>query len=192
MPPGIRHSQLQIVGRAFESENFFVSRAIRKEFWPVKSGLRSFTDESPVIRDNLSILYSDNVVEPDSRTIRFYIPLPNELIRDQPSSNGLAYRSWRFKPGQRARILLPVEHLLNQIVLPSEAIVKEGTEAFVFRTNGNRLERVPVRLTYLDSRDAVIKPGGLIAAGDVVARNQAYQLELALKNTQQRWPQPRS
>ncbi len=177
-----RHSQLQIVGRAFESESFLVTRAIEQN-WPIKA-VFEVTDELPVIRDGLSILYSDNVVEPDSRTIRFYIPLPNELIRDQPSSNGLAYRSWRFKPGQRARVLLPVEHLLKQIVLPSEAVVKEGAEAFVFRVNGKRLERVPVRLTHLDSRDAVIKTGGSLIAGDIVARNQAYQLELALKNAQ--------
>lgn len=177
-----RHSQLLIVGRAFESENFLVTRAIEKN-WPVKA-IFEVTDESPVIRDGLSILYSDNVVEPDSRTIRFYIPLPNELIRDQPSSNGLAYRSWRFKPGQRVKLMLPVEHSLKQIILPSEAVVKEGAESFVFRANGSRLERVPVRLSHLDSQDAVIKSGGSLAAGDVVARNQAYQLELALKNAQ--------
>ena len=177
-----RHSQLLIAGRAFERESFLVTRAIEQN-WPIKA-VFEMTDASPVIREGLSILYSDNVVEPDSRTVRFYIPLPNELVRDQPASNGLAYRSWRFKPGQKARVLLPVEHLLKQIVLPSEAIVKEGPEAFVFRANGKRLERVPVRLTHLDLRDAVIKSDGTLAAGDVVARNQAFQLELALKSSQ--------
>ena len=177
-----RHSQLLIAGRAFERENLLVTRAIEQN-WPVKA-VFEVTDESPVIRDGLSILYSDNVVEPDSRTIRFYIPLANELVRDQPAANGLAYRSWRFKPGQRAQVLLPVEHLLKQIVLPAEAVIKEGAEAFVFRVNGKRLERVPVRLRHLDSRDAVIKTDGTLMAGDVVARNQAYQLELALKNSQ--------
>jgi hypothetical protein len=177
-----RHSQLLIAGRAFERENWIVTRVIEQN-WPVKA-VFEVTDEAPVIRDGLSILYSDNVVETDSRTIRFYIPLPNELVRDQPAVNGLSYRSWRFKPGQRAQVLLPVEHLLNQIVLPAEAVVKEGAEAFVFRVNGKRLERISVRLLHLDSRDAVIKSDGKLMAGDIVAKNQAYQLELALKNSQ--------
>jgi membrane fusion protein, heavy metal efflux system len=176
-----RHSQLLIAGRAFERENGIVTRVIEKH-WPVKV-VFEVTDESPVIREGLSILYSDNVVEPDSRTIRFYIPLPNELVRDQPAQNGLSYRSWRFKPGQRAQVLLPIEHLTNQIVLPAEAIVKEGAESFVFRANGRKLERVPVRLLHLDSHDAVIKSDGKLISGDVVAKNQAYQLELALKNS---------
>lgn len=124
------------------------------------------------------------MIEPDSRTLRFDIPLANELVRDLPSSNGLAYRSWRFKPEQRVRVLLPVEHLQKQIVLPAEAIVKEGAEAFVFRANGKRIERIPVRLRHVDSREAVIKNDGTLAPGDIVARNQAYQLELALKNAQ--------
>lgn len=178
-----RHSQLLIAGRAFERESFLVTRAIEKN-WPVKA-IFEVTDESPVVRDGLSILYADNVVEPDSRTLRFYIPLANELVRDQPVANGLAYRSWRFKPGQRARVLLPVEFEAQQIVLPSEAVVKEGVEAFVFRMNGKRLERVAVRLRHLDPRDAVIKNDGVLQPGDIVARNQAYQLDLAMKNSQQ-------
>lgn len=177
-----RHSQLLIAGRAFERENVLVTRAIEKN-WPVKAIFES-TDESPMIREGLSILYSDNVIESDSRTIRFYIRLPNELLRDLPAPNGVAYRSWRFKPGQRLRVLLPVEHLEKQIVLPAEAIAKEGSETFVFRANGKKLERVPVRLRHLDSRDAVVEKTGTLVAGDVVARNQAYQLELALKNSQ--------
>ena len=178
-----RHSQLLIAGRAFERESFLVTRAIERN-WPVKA-IFEVTDESPVIREGLSILYADNVVESDSRTLRFYIPLANELVRDQPVSNGLAYRSWRFKPGQRARVLLPVEFESQQIVLPSEAVVKEGVEAFVFRMNGKRLERIAVRLRHLDPRDAVIKNDGILQPGDIVARNQAYQLDLAMKNSQE-------
>lgn len=177
-----RHSELLLAGRAFERENFLVMRAIEKN-WPIKA-IFEVTDSSPVVRDELAILYSDNVVEENSRTIRFYIPLTNELVRDKPAANGIAYRSWRFKPGQRARLLLPVEHLEKQIVVPSEAVVKEGTDAYVFRTNGKKLEQVSVRLIHLDSRDAVIKSDGTLVAGDVVAMNQAFQLELALKNSQ--------
>lgn len=177
-----RHAQLQITGRAFERENFLVTRAIEQN-WPVKVVFES-TEAAPIVREGLKILYSDNVVEPDSRTIRFYLPLPNEIVRDQTAANGLPYRSWRFKPGQRVRLFLPVEHLLNQIVVPSESLVKEGFESFVFRANGKRLEQVPVRVLHQDSQDAVLKNGGGLMAGDVIAMNQAFQLELALKNSQ--------
>jgi hypothetical protein len=48
--------------------------------------------------------------------------------------------------------------------------------------NGKRLERVPVRLKHLDSREALVQAGSQIMEGDLIARNQAYQLNLALKN----------
>lgn len=177
-----RHSYLLIAGRAFERESHLVARALENH-WPVKAEFET-ADEVPVIRDGLSILYSDNVIDVDSNTLRFYVPLTNEIVRDSLGANGLTYRAWRFKPGQKGRLMVPVNHLTGRFVLPADAVVKEGADAYVFRMNGKLLERVAVRIESLDSREAVLANDGALYPGDFVARNQAYQLNLALKKVQ--------
>ena len=159
-----------------------MARAIEHQ-WPVKA-LFEASGDTPLIRENLSILYSDNVIDPDSNTIRFYVPLANEILRDSKGSNGLTYRAWRFRPGQKAQLLVPVQHLTQRIVLPADAVVKEGADAYVFRANGSLLERVAVHVEFLDSREAVLANDRALFAGDVVATNQAYQLDLAFKKSQ--------
>ncbi len=37
------------------------------------------------------------------------------------------------------------------MVLPTDAVVKEGADAFVFRQNGKLFERVPVVIAYEDA-----------------------------------------
>ena len=177
-----RHSHLLIAGRAFERESHLVSRALENN-WPVKAVFET-ADDVPVTRDGLSILYSDNVIDVDSNTLRFYVPLANEIVRDSKGVNGQTYRAWRFKPGQKGRLLIPVDHLTKRIVLPVEGVVKEGADAYVFRMNGKLLERVAVRIESLDSREAVLANDRAISPGDYVALNQAYQLNLALKKAQ--------
>lgn len=80
--------------------------------------------------------------------------------------------------------MVPVNHLTGRFVLPADAVVKEGADAYVFRMNGKLLERVAVRIESLDSREAVLANDGALYPGDFVARNQAYQLNLALKKVQ--------
>ncbi|HEY0982096.1 MAG TPA: efflux RND transporter periplasmic adaptor subunit [Schlesneria sp.] len=178
-----RHSHLLLAGRAFEREAHLIARAI-EQGWPVKATFETSSDE-PLIRDNLSILYADSVINPDTNTIRFYLPLDNEILRDSTGANGLAYRSWRFRPGQKAQLFVPVQQLSRRIVLPADAVVREGAEAYVFRANGSLLERVAVHVESLDSRDAVLANDRALFPGDVVALNQAYQLDLAFKKSQQ-------
>ena len=177
-----RHSHLLIAGRAFERESHLIARALENH-WPVKAVFET-ADDAPVVRDGLSILYSDNVIDVSSNTLHFYVPLTNEIVRDATGANGQTYRAWRFKPGQKARLMVPVNHLTKRIVLPAEAVVKEGADAYVFRMNGKLLERVAVRIESLDSREAVLANDGALFPGDFVARNQAYQLNLALKKAQ--------
>lgn len=177
-----RHSHLLLAGRAFEREGHLIARAIENN-WPVKAIFEASAD-TPQIRENLSILYSDNVIDPDSNTIRFYVPLTNEILRDNTGPNGLSYRAWRFRPGQKVQLLVPVQHLTDRIVLPADAVVKEGADTYVFRVNGSLLERVAVHVEFLDSREAVLANDYALFPGDVVAMNQAYQLDLAFKKAQ--------
>lgn len=176
------HTKLDIVGNAFEKEAPIIAHAIQ-ERWPVRA-IFEVTAGDPLIRDDLRIRFAENTIDTLTRTLRFHIPLVNEVMGDQEGDQGIIYRSWRFKPGQKVRLMVPVEYLKQQIVLPADAVVKEGADAYVFRVNGRLLERVPVQLEFLDSREAVLKRDRSLAPGDFVAFNQAYQLNLALKKSQ--------
>jgi cobalt-zinc-cadmium efflux system membrane fusion protein len=176
------HTVLLIEGHAFERENALLTKAVEEQ-WPV-TALFETGDKEVLRRENLKILYVDNTIDETHRTLNFYVPLENEVVRDSPGANGLMYRTWRFKPGQKVRLLLPVQHLAESIVLPSDSVVKEGPDAYVYRQNGKLMEQVPVTIEHLDPREVVIKNDGSLFEGDEVARNQAYQLHLALKKAQ--------
>lgn len=176
------HTVLLIEGQAFERESALVTRALQQA-WPI-SVVFETGESQPLIRKNLKILYIDNTIDDVHRTLKFFVPLANEVVRDNPGANGLMYRTWRFKPGQKVRLLLPVEHLTERIVLPADAVVKEGPDAYVFRQNGKLMEEVPVTIEHLDPREVVLKNDGSLFEGDEVARNQAYQLHLALKKAE--------
>ncbi|MFO1019361.1 MAG: efflux RND transporter periplasmic adaptor subunit, partial [Planctomycetales bacterium] len=176
------HTNLQIVGMAFQNESELISR-VMEEDRPVKAIFET-SDTQTVMRENLHLQYVDNVVDPQSRLFRFYIPITNEIVRDLEGPDGVKFRVWKFKPGQRVRLLVPVELYLKQIVLPTEAVVKEGAEAYVFRANGNLMERVAVTVKYEDPRNGVIAANGALFPGDTVALNEAYQLNLALRKLQ--------
>ena len=92
------------------------------------------------------------------------------------------------KPGQlanTARALRVRPHPAWGVPRPADAVVREGADAYVFRVNGKLFERVGVAVDHLDARVAVIKNDGTLTPGfDVVARNQAYQLNLELKKGQ--------
>lgn len=173
------HSMLVIEGTAFESEASSVARAIEKK-WPVSA---QFDPEEgkPVNREGLRILYVDNVVDSVARTLKFAVPLPNEIVRDDRGPDGKDYRIWRFRPGQKLRLFIPVEKWTDRIVIPVEGVVREGPDAFVFRANGKQMERVAVHLEYQDDKNAVIANDGSLFPGDVIGLNGAYQLNLAIK-----------
>jgi multidrug efflux pump subunit AcrA (membrane-fusion protein) len=130
----------------------------------------------------LPILYVENKIERDSRALRFYVPLPNEIVRNETTADGHRFIGWRYKPGQRVHLGLPVETWENRIVLPVEAVVREGTDWFVFQQNGDHFDRLPVHVEYRDQRWAVIASDGSLFPGDVVVVSGAYQMHLAMKN----------
>lgn len=173
------HTELQIRGEAFETESAQIYRAIT-EHWPV-TAVFDLGDREPLTRDNLFILYASSVTNPQARSFEFFIPFTNEVIRDLQGPDGRSFRSWRFKPGQRAQLLVPVEQWTDRFVVPSEAVVSEGADSFVFKVNGKLLDRQAVVIEYRDARQTVIANDGSIFPGDEIAINQAYPLNLALK-----------
>lgn len=173
-------SELYIEGRAFEQDVDLLAEAADRG-WQVTALFERAGEQIEEVAD-LELLYSASGVDVESRTLRFYVRLPNRIVRNVPSPNGLGYVEWKYRPGQRLQLRVPVEEWEQQIVLPVDAIAQEGAESFVFQQNGDHFDRVPVRVIYRDQSHAVIKNDGSIFPGDIIARRGAHQMQMALKN----------
>ena len=174
------HCELYIEGRAFEDDASRLREATR-EGWDVSATLLTEEQEETRI-DDLKLLYLADTIDPESRAFHFYLKLPNEIVLVQKDSENHRFIEWRFKPGQRLELRVPVERWEERIVLPIEAVVDEGAEAYVYRQNGESFERVAVKVDYRDGDSAVIANDGALFRGDIVAGRGAYQMNLALKN----------
>lgn len=174
------HTMLDLTGQAFEREAQLILRTL-KENWRVDATFET-ADGTPLKRDGLKIRYIESTVDGESRIQRFHVPLLNQILHSTTGEDGISYHSWLFRPGQRVRLSIPVEKLTGRIVVPAEAVIKEGADAYVFRANGSQLERVAIVLEHVDARTAVIKNDGILTPDfDLVAKNHAYQLNLELK-----------
>jgi membrane fusion protein, heavy metal efflux system len=172
------HRLLYVEGRAFKSEAVLLEKAAQAG-WPVRAEFAEEAGGWPPFDAGLTIRHLANAVDPASRTFAFYLPLENQsrtYARD-----GHTFMVWRFRPGQRVRLKVPVEQMEGVFVLPAAALVREGAEAFVFRQNGDLFERRPVRVLYEDRFDAVLADDGSVGAGQFVARRNAAALNRALK-----------
>ena len=182
------HQRLFVEGRAFKSEADALAAAAEKKT-PVRA---EFADETPgswPVQGPLVIHHLSNQVDPATRTFAFYLPLDN-----QPKTferDGKTHFVWRYRPGQRVRILTPVERLLTPssdgkteilpFVLPAAAVAREGGEAFVFIQTGDVFVRKPVRVLYADRSDVVIANDGSVTEAEFVVKNQAAALNRAVK-----------
>jgi biotin carboxyl carrier protein len=174
------HCELLVEGRAFEDDAQRLREASRQG-WEITATLLIGNGETEKI-DGLKLLYLADHIEPDSRAFHFYLRLPNEVVLDQMSPTGHRFLEWRYKPGQRLELRVPVERWADRIVLPVDAIVEEGAEMYVYRQSGDHFDRVPVHVEYRDRNSVVVANDGALFPGDVVAGQGAYQIHLALKN----------
>ena len=185
------HTVLYIEGQAFENEIESI-RKLRQKGWTVdlEFGTQGYLTEEK----NKEVLYLDNHVDPDSQTFRFYVRLVNEVLDTRPGEQDELYRTWKYKPGQRVHIVIPIRKWKDQMTLPLKAVVQEGPDAFVFRriarmraTDGksfvDEFEQVPVRILHQDTKVVVIAKDGEVHPGDWIALNNAYQLQLALSSS---------
>ena len=173
------YDELFIEGLAFE-QDIRQLRGASQNGWKVDAIIEQPGSESRVI-EGLEIAYLANQVDATSRTLNFYVRLPNEVAKDR-RSDGNRYVEWRYIPGQRMQLRVPVEEMPEQIVVPVEAVASEGAETFVFQQNGSHFDRVPVHVKYRDQYSAVIDNDGSLFPGDVIAMRGAHQMQMALKN----------
>jgi len=147
------HQLLAIEGRAFRDETSLLERSVQ-EGWPVEVDFQEDASADwPAIEQAFPIRYIANTIDPLTRTFAFLLPLENQYKTvDHGDRKQLL---WRFRPGQKVLLRIRVEKLENVFVLPADAVVLEGAEAFVFTQNVNTFERKSVHVLFRD-RDRVV------------------------------------
>ena len=182
------HGQLFIEGYAYESDletlaqNELGSISVVAEFGETNTTFR---------REGLSVHSISNHVHAESQTYPIYVAISNEIQAERTDDSDRSFITWRFKPGQRAHLLLPVEKWENQVIVPIDAVVQEGPQAHMFlqiphshEIDGElhqEFKRVSVHITYQDKDVAIINTDSGFSTRATYALNKAYQLNLALK-----------
>jgi cobalt-zinc-cadmium efflux system membrane fusion protein len=174
------HCELHVEGQAFEDD----ASRIRTAADARKSvSARLLKGESPgAVVKGLEVLYVADQIDPESRALKVYLRLANQVAADRSGGDGKRFVEWRYKPGQRMQIGIPVETWENQLVLPATAVVDEGAEAYAYRQNGDHFDQVAVHVLYRDQDSLVIANDGALFPGDTIAGEGAYQMHLAIKN----------
>ncbi|MBN9519227.1 hypothetical protein J0H58_12015 [bacterium] len=173
------HQKLAVEGRAFRDETPLLEKSVR-ERWPVDVDFQEdAAAEWGDVKQAFRIRTLSNTIDQVNRTFAFLMPLENEsrAIDDEGRTQTL----WRFRPGQKCRLLVRVERIDNVFVLPADAVAREGADAFIFSQNVNTFERRPVRVL-LQSRDQVVLANdGSVPPGTFVVQSGATQLNRMVK-----------
>lgn len=173
------HHELLIEGQAFETESALVvdatgaGRPVGVDFLEPAKGPASETK---------LVIRSVGKVDPATRTFPFYVPLANEAKPYE--RGGRTYLAWKYRPGRQVRLRIPTGVVPNVIVLPTDAVVRDGPDAFVFRQNGDAFERRAVTVVAEDRLNVAIAPGNGIVSGAHVLRNNAAAVNRAFKSAQ--------
>ena len=173
------YSSLYIEGRTFEQDAAAINEAISKE-WPIEAVVLTSTGTETI--QGLKVAYVNNAIDQKSRSLSFFVDLPNTVLRDTSNSSGQRFVTWKYRVGQRLDLKLPLEHWNQQYVLPVDAVVKDDLHWFVFRKSDNRFERVSVHVKYRDSYAIVVADDGVLKRTDIIAHRSAHQLQLAFKS----------
>ncbi len=176
----VDHGTLLIEGEAFEQDLAPIATAAA-DAKPISAVIDAKRGPGSDV-EGLRIAYVADRIAAESRTLHFYVSLPNEPVGETRTEGSSRFVTWRYKPGQRMQLRVPVEEWAERIVLPVDAVAQDGVENFVFRANGDHFDREAVHVEFRDPRWVVIANDGTLFPGDRVALSAAQQLQLALKN----------
>ena len=182
------HQLLAVEGRAFRDETSLLERSVQ-EGWPVEVDFQEDAGADwPAIEQAFSIRYIANMIDPLTRTFAFLLPLKNQYKTVDHGDRTQVL--WRFRPGQKVRLSIRVEKLDDVFVLPADAVVFEGADAFVFTQNVNTFERKSVHVLLRDRDQVVLANDGSLPTYlkgherwtiPAVVRNAAPQLNRMTK-----------
>jgi len=183
------HQKLLVKGLAFESDMPAIAAAGESGL-PFAAGFGEATNH--LRREGLPLFSIDNHVDQESQTFPVYVSIDNEVSSRHRDSDGRWHVNWRFKPGQRAHLEIPVESWSQQVIAPVAALVTDGPETFVFKKMDHthqgddgtvivEFEKIPVKVLYQDARHAVLEEQLKLDLYEKYALDKAHQLNLALK-----------
>jgi cobalt-zinc-cadmium efflux system membrane fusion protein len=173
------HRSLAIEGKAFRDETRFLERSV-KDGWQVDVDFEE--DDAagwPPLQQTLFIRHIANSIDPATRTFAFLLPLENDVRTVE--RDGRTQLLWRFRPGQKLRLLVRAEKLDNVFVVPADGITQDGADVFIFTQNVKTFERKSVHLLLRDGRKAIFANDGSIVPGSFVAQSAAAQLNRMVK-----------
>ncbi|MBL4885813.1 MAG: hypothetical protein JKY95_14940 [Planctomycetaceae bacterium] len=173
------HSSLYLEGHAFKREAPYLEAAAQNGWGIVVEFAEDDPTHWPVLSQKFEIRHLSNAIDAKSRTFGFFIPLLNQSRSYKKSDE--TFVVWRFRPGQRVRLHIPVEELNNVLVLPAAAVVREGPEAYVFQQNGDLFNRIAVHVLHEDRLNIVLANDGSVTTGLYLAQNAAASLNRVLK-----------
>lgn len=174
------YSLLLVKGQAFETDLKSLTAAKQRN-WDVEVQLLDNSSSESV--GSLPIKWIDSEIDPQTRTVPFYCELPNSANEYKHTGESSSFLEWRFRPGQRIQIQVPIEVWSEQFVLPIDAVTRDGLSSYVFIQNGDSFTRVEVHEKFRNTTNVVIENDGSVFPGDVVALRGAHQLNLAIKNS---------
>lgn len=171
------YSELLIEGRALEQDIPTLRLALREQY----SVTAVFEQPGGILEtvEELHIEYLQNEVDPESRSIRFFAALSNHITGTHHRGDA-SFVEWAWLIGQRVQLRIPFSRWPNQLVLPAQAVAKQGAENYVFRKHGPHFDRVAVRVKYRDPLFVVIERNGAISPGNRIAWTGAHRMQMAL------------
>lgn len=173
------HQSLYVIGHAFKREAPFLEQAAQEQRPIDIEFAEDVEGRWPDLQQSFEIRHLSNSIDRESRTFDFFIPLSNQSRAYE--KQGKSFLVWRFRPGQRTRLHVPVEKYENVFVVPAAAVVREGPEAYVFRQNGDLFKQLPVHVLHEDRQSVVIANDGSIPPGSYLAQSAAASLNRVLK-----------
>jgi biotin carboxyl carrier protein len=177
------HVDLAIEGHGFKGDAPLLEKAAEHS-WPitVEVAIETGGPWKPLPKEFV-IQYMANALDASSQTFPFYLFLPNRSR--EYHREGKTYRVWEYRPGQRVRLGVRVEKFTSVFILPAEAVVREGPEVYLFRQNGDALDRKAVHVLFEDTTNVVIQNDGSVTEGNYIAQNNAESLNRVLKAKQE-------
>ena len=174
------HQHLFVRGHAFKREAGTLERVMEKGWSVGVEFIDDVPENWPNLNQRFKIRNLANEVDPESRTFDFIIPMENQsrIYED----GDLTSIVWRFCPGQRVRLQIPVEKIESVLVLPAAAVVRDGAEVYAFQAAGRFYRRFPVHLLYQDRHNVVLANDGSLPVGAEVAQCAAASLNRILKS----------
>jgi membrane fusion protein, heavy metal efflux system len=178
------HSELQIEGSAFEGEAKVLYEAVRGDR-PVAAVFETEDGGTKQVRSvpDLRVVWVDDRVDQESRTVRFSVRLPNEALVYDKSDGQRRFVGRQFKPGQRCKLQVSVETLKNCLVLPLAALAEDRVQNCVFVQSGDTFVLKVVKVRHRGQAEVVVEDTAAgITPHDVLVVKGAGQLLAALRS----------